>query len=279
MEPRDPLLTQFIDLAESPDDEMGLADAAFLIAASEYPDLDIPRELAVLDSLSAAALTRFGGERDPLYCVNTLSDYLFVELGFEGNQDDYYDPRNSFLNEVLSRRLGIPISLCLVFLEVSKRLDIPMMALGMPGHLLLKHRDTEDLFVDPYNRGVLLTEEECAQRMRSVTQADIAWDSSYLSPINNREYIARMLRNLKAVYLERQDYNRALPMINRLVALYPGDPRERRDRGVVLYSLGDHTSAIDDLEFYLSNSPGATNEEIERLIGRLKGHEGNDVLP
>ena len=212
MGPQDDL-EQFVRMAGLPDDEIDLARAGFLIAAMEYPGLDLNYQFGLLDSLSAEVAARLDASRDPLFCVNTLSEYLFDELGFQGNLDDYYDPRNSFLNEVLRRRLGIPITLSLVCIEVGKRLDIPLLGVSMPGHFLLKHRDEEALFIDPFYKGILLSEEECAQRLQQVTQADIPWDSSYLAPVSNRDFVARLLRNLKNIYLQRQDHERAIMLL------------------------------------------------------------------
>ena len=266
---------QFVDLAESSDSGIDLATAALLIAAAEYPDLNIASQMGVLDSLSAGAAKRLGEDRDPLFTVNTLSEYLFDEIGFSGNQEDYYDPRNSFLNEVLSRRVGIPITLSLVCIEVGKRLDIPLVGVGMPGHFLLKHRDEEDLFIDPYHRGVLLSEEECTQRLRQVAGPNVAWDSRFLAPISNRDYIARILRNLKAIFAERRDHQRALTMIDRLVALYPESPQERRDRGLVHYQLQHHEEALVDLKFYLeATTENRETEAVQRLVSRLEDLAG-----
>ena len=263
---------QFLTIAESPDDQIDLATAALLIAAAEYPQLDISHELGVLESLAAGASKRLGEDREPLYCLNTLSEYLFDEIGFRGNPEGYYDPRNSFLNEVLSRRLGIPITLSLVFLEVGKRLNIPLVGVGMPGHFLLRHRDEESLFIDSFHQGVLLSEEECEERMRQVTQANIAWDSRLLAPLSNRDYVARLLRNLKGIYLQNQDHRRALTMIDRLVALYPEEAQERRDRGLLHFQLQHHEQALHDLEFYLESKPlGDDLEDLQHLVARLKG--------
>ena len=271
------LWEQFVGLARSDDGGIDLGHAALMIAATEYPQLDIDRELASLDSLSAAAAYRIGGERDPLYCMNALSEYLFDEVGFNGNSEDYYDPRNSYLNEVLNRRLGIPIMLSLVCIEVGKRLDVPLVGVGMPGHFLVRHRDEEAVFVDPFHRGIMLSEEECAQRLREITQDGFAWDRRYLTPVTNRDYVARILRNLKVIYLQRNDFQRALVMIDRLVALYPEEPLERRDRGLARYRTANYLGARDDLQFHLDNGPaGAETEELQRLIGRidelLQGH-------
>lgn len=199
---------ELVALASSPDDEIDLARAALLIATIEYPRLDIERELAVLDSLAAAASRRMGEGTDPLYRVNTLSEYLLEEAGFHGNQDGYYDPGNSFLNDVLTRRTGIPISLSLV-----------------------RHRDVDDLYIDPFYGGILLSEEEYAERLVQVTGAQHPWDPRYLDPVDNRELIARMLRNLKAIYLRRNDHSRALSIHWLAAGAVPGSgPRTEGPR-------------------------------------------------
>jgi regulator of sirC expression with transglutaminase-like and TPR domain len=271
MDQKESTWEQFVEVAGLPDQDVDLARAALLIAATEYPNLDIDRELGILDSLSAGASKQLGEDRSPLFCINTLSVYLFDLVGFRGNLDDYDDPRNSFLNDVLRRRLGIPITLSLVFVEVGKRLGVPLVGVGMPGHFLLKHRDEEHLFIDPFYRGVLLSEEECAQRLRQVTQADVPWDARFLRPVSNRDFIARMLRNLKGIYLRHEDHNRALSMIDRLIALQPQVGLERRDRGLVHYQLRQYEQALEDLQIYLdSAASNVDTEAIEELVSRLR---------
>ena len=260
---------EFVALAES-DQEIDLANAALLIAATEYPQLDIAEQLKVLDSLAAGASQRLGELRDPLYSVNKLSGYLFDEVGFSGNEDDYYDPRNSFLNEVLDRRIGIPISLSLVCIEVGKRLDIPLVGVGMPGHFLLKHADEQEMFIDPFHRGILLSEDECAQRLREITQTEVVWDPRLLSPVSNRDFITRMLRNLKGIYLQKQDFERSLTMIDRIVVLQPEVLEERRDRGLVLFQLERYEGAQADLGLYLESAPpGTDTEDVRRLFDQI----------
>ncbi len=262
----------FVELASRRDEEVDPATAALLIASTEYHELDISRQLEVLDSLSAGAARRLTPDREPLHQLNTLSEHLFDDMGFRGNTEGYYDPRNSFLNEVLSRRLGIPITLALVFIEVGKRLGIPLSGVGMPGHLLVTHPEVEGWYIDPFHRGVLLSEEECAERMRQATGANIAWDSRFLTPLNNRQYVARILRNLKGIYWQSQDHQRGLGMSEHLVALYPDSAQERRDRGLMRLRLGQRQEALSDLEFYLSGAPSnADAEDVRDLISRLKG--------
>ena len=262
---------QFVRMAGLPDDEIDLARAGFLIAAMEYPGLDLDHQFGLLDSLSAGVAGRLDASQDPLFCVNTLSEYLFDEVGFQGNLDDYYDPQNSFLNEVLRRRLGIPITLSLVCIEVGKRLDIPLLGVSLPGHFLLRHQQEEDLFIDPFNKGILLSEEECAQRLQQVTQTNVPWDSRYLSPVGNRDFVARILRNLKNIYLQRQDHNRAIMTIDRLIVLQPAATQERRDRGIVRYNLGHHDEALEDLTEYLDSDPeSGDDEDVEQLVRHLR---------
>ena len=262
---------RFAQEVAAPDDDIDLGRAALLIAATEYPQLDVENELAHLDSLAAAASSRFGGDRDPLYVANVLSEFLFDEIGFRGNHEDYYDPRNSFLNEVLSRRLGIPISLSLLYVEVGKRLGVPLVGVGMPGHFLVRHRDVDDLFIDPFHGGVLLSERECQQRLQKVTQDEVQWDSSYVATVTKREFLARMLRNLKGVSLAGQDYLRALTIIDWMLTVQPEGKHELRDRGVVHYQLGNYSEALNDLRSFLAAAPsGSENASVHQLVGRLR---------
>ena len=263
---------QLVAIARSPQEDIDLGRAALILAATEYSELDVDHELAILDSLAAGAARRVGNQRDPLFCLNTLSEYLFDELGFRGNEEDYYDPRNSFLNEVLARRLGIPITLSLVYVETGRRLGVPLDGVGMPGHFIVSHRGVEDLFVDPFHGGILLTEQECADRMRHMTQADLSWDRQYLAPIGNREFIARMVRNLKVAYLRLNDHSRALRMVDWLLAAQPEAALERRDRGLIRYQLRHYPEALDDLRSYLASpAPIGDAETVRELITRIEG--------
>ena len=265
------ILDRFQRVTASQDDEIDLATAALLIAAIEYPDLDIDQQLAILDSLAEGAAYRIGQDRDPFYCVNNLSEYLFDEVGFQGNQGDYYDPRNSYLNEVLQRRTGLPITLCLVCMEVGKRLDIPLVGVGLPGHFVLSHRTQTDLIIDPFRRGILLSEEECAQILKNVLGTNVEWDSSYLTPASNREFIARILRNLKGIYLNRRDHEQALDIVDLTMALRPDDLNERRDRGLIYYRLGHYQMALDDLRHFLASAPAGTDtSNVRKLVGYIE---------
>ena len=264
-------LTEFSRIASLPDDQIDLARCALLIASVEYPELDLEHQLGLLDSLAAAAARSIDFEAEPLVVVNQLSEYLFDEVGFGGNQEDYYDPRNSFLNDVLLRRVGIPITLSLVCIEVGRRLGIQLIAIGMPGHLLIRHRDVSDWFIDPFHGGILLSQEECQQRLQQIARATIPWDASCLVPISNREFVTRMLMNLKGIYLQQKDYSRTLSILDHLVLIGPDSKQDLRDRGAVYFRLGRYQDALDDLQTYLgSTAPAKDTESVERLLEQVQ---------
>ena len=273
---REAVTERFAKLAELPDEQIEVAPAALMMATIEDPHLDANEHISSLDSLADVARRRLSGERDPLYCINVLSEFLFDEMGFRGNREDYYDTRNSLLNAVLSRRLGIPITLSLIYIEVGKRLGMRLLGIGMPGHFLVRHANLTDMFVDPFHGGIILSVEECAQRLRQVTGADVRWSPGYLSPISNLEFIARMLRNIKAIYWRGQDYNRALRATNWLMALQPAATQERRDRGLLYAQTGRHALALNDLEEYISSSPSTHDvTQAHELIRQLKRSVSN----
>ena len=261
---------QFDRMVSVPDEEIDLARAALLIAATEYPGLSIERELFRIDEIAEGIAARLDDDT-PLYQLNTLSEYLFDELKFAGNHTNYHDPRNSFLNDVIERRVGIPITLSLLYIEVGRRLGVPLLGIGMPGHFIVRHRDEPDVFVDPFHGGILLSEDECAERVKQVTQGTLTWDRSYLEPVRSREFIARMLRNLKVVYLQRRNYERVLATIDRVIALLPQDAVEFRDRGVVNYRLGNYTDALEDLHVYVTSGEAVSDEvTVQRLMDQIR---------
>lgn len=261
---------QFDRMVSVPDEEIDLARAALLIAATEYPGLSIERELFRIDEIAEGIAARLDDDT-PLYQLNTLSEYLFDELKFAGNHTNYHDPRNSFLNDVIERRVGIPITLSLLYIEVGRRLGVPLLGIGMPGHFIVRHRDEPDVFVDPFHGGILLSEDECAERVKQVTQGTLTWDRSYLEPVRSREFIARMLRNLKVVYLQRRNYERVLATIDRVIALLPQEAVEFRDRGVVNYRLGNYADALEDLHVYVTSGESVSDEvTVHRLMDQIR---------
>ena len=251
---------------------MPLAEAALAIAEEEYPGLDIGLYLARLDALGREVEGRLGKRRDAAATLRLLKAILFEEEQFRGNLEAYYDPRNSFLNEVLDRRLGVPITLSIVFIEVAARVGLAVQGVGFPGHFLVKYvAGTREVFVDPYHGGEILSADECAARFQARTQGR-ALDPRHLEAVSVRHILGRMLHNLKKIYVEAGDDVRALWVTDRLVLLAPEDPAERRDRGLIEARLGGTAAALADLGAYIAAAPAADDvEEVRELCQQLRG--------
>ena len=268
---RTDLLKKFSEVTDRPDYEIDVARAALLLSASEYPDLSIDQELFTFQRLAGSISSKLLDDDDPLYCMNILSEALFDEGGFRGNEKNYYDPRNSYLNQVMERRVGIPITLAVVYMEVGRRLKVPLVGVGMPGHFLVRHMEIDNLFVDPFNGGYLLSVDECKKLLEERMQGPIDWDQSLLSPVSNREIVARIIRNLKSIYMHEEDYVRALDVAHFAVALEPHSAANHRDRGVVHYQLGHSAEALDDLVHYLELVPdGPDAEGVHAIVAELR---------
>jgi regulator of sirC expression with transglutaminase-like and TPR domain len=187
---------RFAALFTKPEPQLRLDEAGLLIAAHAYPGLDIDAELGRLDVLAE-------GCRNPT--LDALVRYLFVEEGFRGNHTDYYDPRNSYLNDVTTRRVGIPITLCVLTLEVGRRIGVPLAGVGMPGHFILRDRVDPEVWVDPFSRGALLDRVGCERAFLAVNGSDAVFEPDFLEPVGAWTIVARMLANLKAVFTRRGD--------------------------------------------------------------------------
>ena len=265
------LLKNFSEVTDRPDHEIDVARAALLLSASEYPDISVDRELFTFQRIAGSISSKLLDDDDPLYCMNTLSEALFDEGGFRGNNENYYDPRNSYLNQVLARKVGIPITLAVVYMEVGRRLKVPLVGIGMPGHFLIRHVEIDNLFVDPFNGGYLLSLDECKKLLEERMQGPVDWDESLLSPVSNREIVARIIRNLKAIYMHDEDYVRALDAADFAVALEPHSAANHRDRGVVHYQLGHSGEALDDLVHYLDLVPNSADSEgVHAIVAELR---------
>jgi regulator of sirC expression with transglutaminase-like and TPR domain len=255
------------------DDLIDLTRAALAIARTEYPKLDVKRYVAEMDRLADRVRTRIHGPGEAEQAIPALNAVLFAEENFRGNRDDYYDPRNSFLNDVLDRRLGIPITLSLVYMEVARRVGFKLLGVGMPGHFLVKHYDVEgrEVLIDPYNRGRVLTPRDCQRWLDDVYGGQLPLEAGMLAPINHRQMLTRMLNNLKGCYLTTRNFRRALPIVDMVLAIYPRSPEDVKQRAVLRQSLGQVQGAVEDLETYLKMSPDASDvDEIRGLALSLR---------
>ena len=276
-----PALQAFSDAALSPDPD--LAVAALMIARVEYPDLDAARYVAQLDVIGAEATRRLSNAELPTDAphnvdldryakVAALNAYLFDELGFVGNESDYSDPRNSFLNQVIDRRTGIPITLSLVYMEVARRAGLPVEGINFPGHFLLRCRAgrrqsyAEDLIIDPFHGGALLSHDVCARQLveRDGLSDSARFESRLLPRATKQQILSRMLTNLKRVYVNMQSFPQARDIADMLIAVDPSAIGELRDRGLLAYNLKDFSGALRDLQAYLKLIPSGAQDDEER---------------
>ncbi|PSO78125.1 MAG: hypothetical protein BRC44_11760 [Cyanobacteria bacterium QS_4_48_99] len=249
------------------DEHINLAKAALYFSQEEYPNLNPSEYIDTIDAMADEVKQRLPQQRYPLRIINTINHYLYEELGFRGNRNDYYDPRNSFLNVVLSRRIGIPITLSLVYLEIARRIEFPMVGIGMPGHFLIRPEfEGVGIFVDAFNQGETLFEQDCEERLRQIYQQPVTLEPRFLETVTHRQFLARMLTNLKVIYFNREDLPRALAAVEQILLLFPDDAKERRDRGLLYYHLGEAEKASQDLEIYLAMLPHAEDAEIIRQL-------------
>ncbi len=258
-------------LAHLADEQVPLLRSALLIAHDEYPDLDIAACEAQVDSHVDSLREEVAQIASGPLKMQAINHRLFDELGYAGNHDEYYDPRNSYMNEVLSRRLGNPISLAVVQMEVARRLGVPLDGVSFPGHFLVRLPvDDGVLVMDPFNRGRPLNADELRQRARPHFGEDVPDEAllQILSPAPHRAILMRMLRNLYAVYSESGDWSRAVRCADRILRLLPDNAEALRDRGLGYLELGHQAGARHDLGRYLEQNPEASDVEAirERLI-------------
>lgn len=262
----------FYQEIQQPDAQISLAASALYIAQEEYPELDVAEYLNALDVMAVEVEEDLPTERYPLRIIKTLNQYFYDDLGYTGNTSDYYDPRNSFLNEVIDRRTGIPITLSLVYLEVARRLDFPMVGVNMPGHFLIRP-EFEDvgIFVDAFNQGEILFEQDCEARLAQIYGRSMPLQPSFTAPVSHRQLLSRMLTNLKLIYIDRKDLPRTLAVVERLLLLSPDAVLELRDRGLIYYQMGYKSKASQDLDLYLAMLPNADDANvIRRLLKQLR---------
>lgn len=254
---------------------VSLAEGALLIAAEEYRDLDVDAYLKRIDEMGATLHRRLRSDISTTEALLALNRYIFEELGFTGNGDDYYDPRNSYLNEVVDRKLGIPITLAVLYIEIGRRLGLQLHGVSFPSHFLVKCtlRDGT-IILDPYARGASLGLDDLKQRLQSIAK-DAELDERVLKQMlaaaAPNDIFARMLRNLRAIHLSKGEQLKALSASNRIVTLLPQVAEEYRERGQLYLELECFRAALADFRHYLRLRPEASDgETVSRQIAELE---------
>ena len=264
--------TELGRLLAQPEGKIDLGRGALLLARTEYPDLDVDAELARLDRLAVEATPAVEAQQDAVWRVSALRSFLAGDCGFRGNEQDYYDPKNSCLNQVLESRTGIPITLSVVYMEVGRRLGLPLFGVGLPGHFLVKHQARgQTLFLDPFHEGRTVTPAECREMVETMYQGKVPFQTSFLAAVDKRYILLRMLNNLRGIYLHRQQLQKALRVVEMILVITPDSAEDFKQRGLIHYRLKNYRQARQDLESCLFLSPRADGaEEVQKTLQELK---------
>ena len=262
----------FVRAVGRPEPALDLARAALLVAAESDPRMDIDGQLHTLESWAAELRGRLEPGWNNLQKLARLRNFVFEELGFRGDHQDYFSPSNSLLHEVMERRLGVPLTLSIIFMELGWRIGIPFEGVGFPGHFLVRLTgEPRDLVLDPFNHARTMHEEDCRQLLREVTGGRLEFDGRLLASVTKRDIITRLLLNLKGAYLRAKQDEGALAAVERLLLIHPEDMDEVRDRGLLLFRLQRYGLALDALTSYLAARPAAPDREnIEQHVGALR---------
>jgi regulator of sirC expression with transglutaminase-like and TPR domain len=260
------------EFLQTPDNDADLAQAALILATLEYPDLDIARYIGIIDGSAARVTPLLTERRDPQEAVSALAAYLAGECGYQGNSAEYYDPRNSFLNDVIDRRTGIPITLSIIYLSLARRLGLPLFGVGLPGHFIVKFDDGASvLYLDPFNAGRLLDRAGCEELARSSAGHDVRISDGHLSAATNHSIIVRMLYNLRGIYSHSLQHRKGLGVADILIKIAPANGYEYRNRAGLHLQLGQGALARADLETYLALRPDAADaEDVKKAIAGIR---------
>lgn len=268
LSPPNPARERFAEIAQRADEEIDLGEAALWLAAEAFPGLPVDAYLAKLDRIADGVLPALQGVGLLEQQVEALNREIFGAYGFHGARDDYYDPRNSFINEVLDRKTGIPISLSVVYIEIARRVGLDAAGMNFPGHFLARIGD-DPIIVDAFE-GRIATARECKTRLTAALGADAELTPELLAPAGNKSILLRMLSNLKSIYASRREFEAALACCDRCLLLVPDSPSELRDRGLIYHGLDCARPALMDLERYLELDPeGEGAAAIRELVEQL----------
>jgi regulator of sirC expression with transglutaminase-like and TPR domain len=256
------------------DARLDLARACLMIAQDAYPSLEVERYLGEIERMALRLRARMPPSAAAEERIVALNEFLFEHLGYWGNADDYYDPRNSYLNDVIDRKTGIPITLAVLYMELGRRVGLPLEGVSFPGHFLVRVRVRGSVLVlDPFAGGVPQSEADLRSRLKRVIPEGVAADvpvaelplDQFLEPASKRQILTRVLRNLKAIYRETDKPERMLEVLNRMLVLAPEASAELRDRGYVYQRLECWQPALKDLTEYLEREPEATDLDDVRV--------------
>lgn len=263
----------FADIVSLDETTFPLDRAALTLGLEDYPGLDIADYLGRLDTFAARAEVLLGRDRSPINVIESINEVLFIQEGLHGNKEDYYNPKNSYLNEVLDKKKGIPITLSIIYIEVAHRIGFPIEGVGIPGHFIAKHvLEDREILIDAFNQGKILTLKDCQELLDPMYGGSVSISPSLLQAMGKKAIITRMLYNLKGIYYQKEAYDKALAIVERILMINPQVPSEIRDRGLLYMQTSFFAKALADLKYYLAHT--SASEDKTYIEGHIKTLEG-----
>jgi len=235
----------------------------------EYPDLDISKYIQKINEIGKNLSLEISNVDNPTYKISMLNEHLFQKYGFSGDTEDYYNPKNNFLNQVLEKKSGIPLTLSIIYSEIAKHIGLELRIVGFPSHVIVKYN--EEILLDPFNKGKLLKLDDLEQILDRSFDGQVDFYPEFLDEISTDKILIRMLRNLKNSYGQSFAYEKAMRCTNMILSLEPNSPEEIRDKGILEDRFSNHDLALEFLEKYLEQFPEAEDADfILELIRNIR---------
>jgi len=261
----DPFVSEWISFAKNPNHNL-IEKCLKLAQILEYPELDISKYIQKIRELGNSLKLKIGAGKNPTYLISMLNEYLFEERGFLGNEEDYYDPGNSFLNVVLDKKTGIPITISIIYSEIAKYIGLDLRIVGFPGHVIVKYKD--EIILDPFYHGILLTIEDLEENLNRNFGEDVEFIPEYLNEATAEQLLTRLLRNLKNAYTQSYAYDKAIRCADMILEIQPESTEEIRDKGILEERLLHYDKSLPLLNKYLELEPEA--EDVDFILELIK---------
>jgi len=255
----DPFVSEWISFSKNPNYNL-IEKCLKLAQIIEYPELNISKYIEKINEMGNSLKIKIGEVKNPTYLISVLNEYLFDELGFHGAEEDYYDPVNSFLNVVLDKKTGVPITLSILYSEVAKHIGLDLRIVGFPGHVIVKYK--KEMILDPFYRGRLLTIEDLEKILNRNFGEDVEFVPEYLNEATTEQLLTRLLRNLKNAYTQSYAYDNAMKCTDMILGMQPESPEEIRDKGILEERLLRYDKALPLLNKYLELEPEADDADF-----------------
>ena len=261
----DPFVSEWVSFVENPNHNL-IEKCLKLAQILEYPELDISKYIQKIHELGNSLKLKIGTGKNSTYLISMLNEYLFEECGFLGNEEDYYDPGNSFLNVVLDKKTGIPITISIIYSEIAKYIGLDLRIVGFPGHVIVKYKD--EIILDPFYHGILLTIEDLEENLNRNFGEDVEFIPEYLNEATTEQLLARLLRNLKNAYTQSYAYDKAIRCADMILEIQPESTEEIRDKGILEERLLHYDKSLPLLNKYLELEPEA--EDVDFILELIK---------